>query len=256
MRCATFNILHGRSTVDGEVDLGRLADAVRQLDADVLALQEVDLHQVRSSSADLTAVAAGAMGATHHRFAAALAGTPGGTWVAASGEEQPDSAAYGVALLSRYPVSRWGTVRLPALSRRVPMRFGRGPRLTWVHDEPRVAAVGEVSTPCGPLTVVSTHLSFVPHWNVHQLRRLLRVLADRPRPLLLLGDLNMDPATVRRACSLRSLVSAATFPADAPDRQLDHVLLDGTLRGAHPRGATGRAPLLPLSDHRALVVDW
>jgi endonuclease/exonuclease/phosphatase family metal-dependent hydrolase len=42
MRLATSNILHGRSPADGLVDLTRLADAVRTLDADVLALHEVD----------------------------------------------------------------------------------------------------------------------------------------------------------------------------------------------------------------------
>lgn len=42
MRMATFNILHGRSVHDGSVELDRLAGSVRELDADVLALQEVD----------------------------------------------------------------------------------------------------------------------------------------------------------------------------------------------------------------------
>ena len=64
MRMATFNILHGRSIDDGKVDVDRLADCVRRLDADVLALHEVDCDQPRSAMADLTAVAAEAMGAT------------------------------------------------------------------------------------------------------------------------------------------------------------------------------------------------
>jgi endonuclease/exonuclease/phosphatase family metal-dependent hydrolase len=93
MRLATFNILHGRSPDDGRVDLGRLASAVRDLDADILALQEVDRDQPRSGGADLTAVAAEAMGALDHRFVAALAGTPGALWSAATGEEQPGCAA-------------------------------------------------------------------------------------------------------------------------------------------------------------------
>jgi endonuclease/exonuclease/phosphatase family metal-dependent hydrolase len=65
MRLATFNILHGRSLHDGVVDLGRLADAIRFLDADILAIQEVDRDQPRSHLADLTAVAAEAMGPLH-----------------------------------------------------------------------------------------------------------------------------------------------------------------------------------------------
>ena len=64
MRLATFNIL--QRSVDRRTapfGLDRLADAVRTLDADVLALQEVDRLQQRSHLADLTAVAADAMGA-------------------------------------------------------------------------------------------------------------------------------------------------------------------------------------------------
>ena len=50
MRLATFNILHGRSSHDGVVDAGPArATACSALDADVLALQEVDLDQPRSA---------------------------------------------------------------------------------------------------------------------------------------------------------------------------------------------------------------
>ena len=104
---ATFNILHGRCPDDDEVYVDRFARAVASLDADLLALQEVDRNQPRSRNADLTRVAAEAMGAPHHRFVAALAGSPGSTWLAATGEEQPDDAAYGIALLSRHPVRCW-----------------------------------------------------------------------------------------------------------------------------------------------------
>ena len=120
MRLATFNILHGRSTHDGVVDLNRLADAVRELDADILALQEVDRDQPRSHLADLTAVAAEAMGAVSHRFAAALSGTPGATWLAATEHDVPGTAAYGVALLSRYPAKSWQILHLPRIPMRVP----------------------------------------------------------------------------------------------------------------------------------------
>ncbi|WP_373368803.1 endonuclease/exonuclease/phosphatase family protein [Candidatus Mycobacterium methanotrophicum] len=113
MRMATFNILHGRNIDDGQVDVDRLADCVRRLDADVLALQEVDCDQPRSAMADLTAVAAEAMGAVSHRFVAAISGTPGATWMAATGREQPGIASYGIALLSRFDTDACSAPTLP-----------------------------------------------------------------------------------------------------------------------------------------------
>ena len=50
---------------------------------------------------------------------------------------------------------------------------------------------------------------------------------------------------------MRSVASAATFPAADPDRQIDHVLVRGDLRATAP----AESVRLPLSDHRALVVD-
>src|SRR5436853_7176233 len=95
------------TVADGQVDTDRLREAGRTLDPDVLGLQEVDRSQPRSHGADLAAVAAEAMGAVAHRFVPALAGTPGGEWTAATDDEPAGSTAYGVALLSRYPVVSW-----------------------------------------------------------------------------------------------------------------------------------------------------
>jgi endonuclease/exonuclease/phosphatase family metal-dependent hydrolase len=250
MRVATFNILHGRDPALDVVDVATLGSAIAGLDADVLALQEVDRNQSRSHGADLTAVAAEAMGAVDHRFVAAMTGSPGAAWVAATGEEQPDAATYGIALLSRRPVRAWQVVKLPVLQAPTPMWF-RGRRLpTLVRDEPRVAVAASVETGAGVLTAVCTHLSFVPWWNGRQLHSLVRSLDQADRPLVLMGDLNMSP---RRAASVTGMTPAAahrTFPAGAPREQLDHILLDG------PLTATGTAaPQLPLSDHRALVAE-
>jgi endonuclease/exonuclease/phosphatase family metal-dependent hydrolase len=250
MRVATFNILHGRSVHDGVVHPDRLVEAVRQLDADVLALQEVDLDQPRSGMADLTAVAAEAMGAVSHRFVAAIAGTPGATWMAATGREQPGTAAYGIALLSRYPADAWQVLRLPRIPMRFPMYLPGPHRVQVVDEEPRAAMLARVDTPLGPLTVANTHLSFVPGWNRVQLRRLVRDLRGFAGPRVLAGDFNMSPPTPSRWTGLRPLGDAATFPADEPQRQLDHILTDADLRVDRCC-----APGLPISDHRALVVD-
>ncbi|MCV7090717.1 endonuclease/exonuclease/phosphatase family protein [Mycobacterium interjectum] len=250
MRVATFNILHGRTLGDG-VHPARLAECVRRLDPDVLSLQEVDCDQPRSSLADLTAVAAEAMGAVEHRFVAAISGTPGATWMAATGHEQPGTAAYGIALLSRFPAASWQVVRLPRIPMRFPMYLPGPNRVMVVDEEPRAAVIAQLHTPWGGLTVANTHLSFVPGWNRRQLRRLIRDLRGFPGPRLLTGDLNMTPAAVRRWSRMRPLAVAATFPAHTPRRQLDHILTDD----AGLRGGAAQSEVMPISDHRPLVVD-
>ena len=252
MRVATFNILHGRSPSDDRVDLDRFAAAVHSLDADVLALQEVDRNQSRSAGADLTALASEAIGAREHRFVAALSGSPGATWMAADGDEQPDAAAYGIALLSRYPVRSWQVIRLAPAPVKVPMFFPGSRLPEMVRDEPRVAVAATVDAPGGPLTVVSTHLTFIGWWNRRQLRRLRESLASCVRPLVVMGDLNMGVERAEQLSGLESLLTADTFPADAPREQLDHVLASD---GLASRVVGGRAHALPLSDHCALSVD-
>lgn len=250
MRVATFNILHGR-TVGQDVDLDRLRAGVRRLDADVLGLQEVDLDQPRSGKADLTAVAAEAMGAVAHRFVAAISGTPGATWMAATGVEQPGTSAFGIALLSRFPALSWQVLRLPRIPMRFPMYLPGPNRVMMVDEEPRAAVVALLKTPLGPLTVANTHLSFVPGWNRRQLWQMARDVRGFPSPRILLGDLNMPATAAQRWSGMRALACMATFPAEEPSLQLDHILSDD----ARLAGRRCEAPLLAISDHRALVAD-
>lgn len=251
MRLATFNILHGRSLADGRVDLDRFASAIAALDADVLALQEVDRDQPRSHGADLTAFAAAAMDAPEHRFVATLSGTPD-LWTAATGELQPNTASYGIALLSRYPVVSWHTHTLPPMRGQVPVLFPGGTgRPVLIKDEPRAALAAVIDAPQGRLTVVATHLTFVPGWNAMQLRRLVRVVRRLPHPVIIMGDLNIAGARPARISGWTALASGATFPVASPARQIDHILGDGGVRAL----GTGEALDLGLSDHRALAVE-
>ncbi len=251
MRLATFNILHGRAPSDGVVDLTRLGDAVRALDADILGLQEVDRDQPRSHLADLTAVAAEAMGATNYRFAAALAGTPGATWLSPREADVPGTAAYGISLISRYPVRSWQVLHLPQIPFRVPIYLRHARKVIVVNEEPRAVVIAHIDTPAGPLVVANTHLSFVPGWGRRQLLRIRRDLAGVRGPAVLMGDLNMAGGLPARITGFRPLATHPTFPVENPHRQLDHILLRGRLGTVRHTGA----PELPLSDHRALFVE-
>lgn len=250
MRLVTFNVLHGRSPDDGLVDLDRFAAAIAALDPDVLALQEVDQHQPRSHRADLTAVAAEAMGACESRFAATMAGVAGTDWSTIGPSAVPGGAAYGVALLSRCPVRRWRSVTLPRIRTPLPWLRRDPRRLVLQREEGRVAVVAELDTPEGPLTVAGTHLSFVPGWAQWQLLGLRRALAPSAAAVIL-GDLNMGRRSAPRTTGFRLLAADPTYPAGLPRRRIDHVLIRGDVGNV----VATRTPRLPLSDHRALVVE-
>ena len=255
VRLATFNLLHGRSPADGVVDPDRLAAAVATLDADVLALQEVDLGQDRSAHVDQTAHVARSLDAAHARFAPALVGTPGQEWRPAEDGDETTEPSYGVGLVSRLPVARWRRIPLGTSPARLPLLIDAR-RPAFVRDEPRVALAAELAAPSPVGTVVAVHLSFAPGVNVVQLLRLARALRDAPSPVVILGDLNL-PGPVPPAVlpGWRSLVRETTFPADDPRIQLDHILVRDDRGHLLPGVVHSAAMATPVSDHRALVVD-
>jgi endonuclease/exonuclease/phosphatase family metal-dependent hydrolase len=256
LRIATFNVLHGLSLADGTVDAGLLRDAAKTLDADVLGLQEVDRQQPRSGGVDQTEAVAQALEARWWRFVPAVHGTPGPvvSWTAATEEDGTGTSGptYGIGLVSRLPVRHWRVRRFEPAPLGLPLLVPGKRGLTRVPDEPRLAVAALVDGPSGPLTVVNTHLSFVPGWNVGQLRRLVRWVADMPAPRLIIGDFNLPGGLPHTITRLRQLARVPTYPAYAPRVQFDHVLADGiALHQVHGVNALH----LAISDHCALTVD-
>ncbi|HEX8497413.1 MAG TPA: endonuclease/exonuclease/phosphatase family protein [Actinomycetales bacterium] len=267
LRFGSFNLLSGRSMDDGTVLAARLHEAVAGLDVDVLAVQEVDRDQQRSGRTDQLAVTAQALGAVAGAFAPALHGLPGPgrAWRVAEGEPRvwtPDGApapadgpSYGVGLVSRWPVLSWQVRRFPAargvLPLAVPGERGGRPQLLIVPEEPRVALAAVVSTPRGPVTVISTHLSFIPFAAARQLRAITRWASSMPGPRLLLGDLNLPGPVPARLTRWQRLARTPTFPAASPRLQLDHALGHGWEPGL---AVTVSTPRQRLSDHRPLLL--
>ena len=223
VRIATWNVQHGRGP-DGAVDLDALVAGSRSLDADVLALQEVDRSLDRSGRADQTAAIAAATG-MDAIFGASLAFPAGG--------------GYGNALLVRGRIGTWSLRRLPRLP----------------GSEPRTALVARVRTKRGEaLRVVATHLSVRNLEARIQLARLLDATGEDEagEPVVVLGDLNLRPRQVGPAAARRGLAPvpvSPTFPAWAPARQIDHILL--------PRSMVATSidvRRLGVSDHLGVIV--
>ncbi len=262
IRLATWNLLHGMSVADGQVRPADLGAGAQALDADVLALQEVDWNQRRSGDVDQTTIIAEATGAVWHRFVPSVRGVPGEQWEPAAHDEDLTGdrhdrdgdvipGHYGIALASRLPVLEWEVKRFAPAPWSLPLLVP-GTGLVRVPDEPRLAIVAVVAGPTGPFTVAATHLSFVPGYNVSQLRALRRWLQTKPGPRVLLGDLNLPRSLVRLVGGLNVLAGTATYPSWSPRVQFDHVLADGITERQVERSQAVRTPV---SDHCALLAD-
>lgn len=255
MRLVTLNAASGRGP-GLPPDTHRLAAAVASLGADVVALQEVDHLLPRSGAHDQAAYVAAACAGDRtswtFRFAAAMSGAPGEADCRPASRTEVGKPSYGIALVTRHQVMRWSELRMPPARAwlPVPLPPETGRRLMWVPDEQRVALAAVTETPLGVMTVVTTHLSFAPTRAISQLRDLRRWAGDLPRPLVVMGDLNLPGNIGAAVTGWRPLVRAKTFPAPSPRMQLDHVLVDGW---DHPvQHAEARHVG---SDHLALVVD-
>lgn len=259
LRVATMNCLHGMDVRAGPpppvdaASMERLAGCLEMLDADIIALQEVDRRLARSSGIDQVEWLAGRLSMTGH-FTPALLGNPDSRWVPLRGDD-PGGGAYGVALLSRHPISRLRRLRLPGgLGRRagggVKSRISvgsAGHRPGWDY-EPRVALRADIATPHGCLAVTTTHLSYLPWRSLHQLVRAAQLAEDEDAAILI-GDLNLPAWVVRHALhGWAHGGGGPTYPASDPRVQLDHILTNGRIRVLDARAV---GPMT--SDHRPIV---
>jgi endonuclease/exonuclease/phosphatase family metal-dependent hydrolase len=219
MRIATFNVKHGENG-HGRVDLRRLALACASLEADVLAIQEVDRFARRTGFRDEMRLIARATG-----LQAVFGEAARRRW-----------RRYGNVLLARGPISDVDVVRLP--------RPGLG--------EPRVAIVARVSVGGVAMSVGATHLSFRKGEGAVQLDVLLAALAERDGPRLVLGDLNIGPDVVIPAAEAAGYTVAPTgptFPASAPRTRIDFIAAAGL------EIVSASTPAVGTSDHLPIVAE-
>jgi endonuclease/exonuclease/phosphatase family metal-dependent hydrolase len=249
LRLTSWNLLNGRSLVDGSASKETLQVGISHFLAefkpDLLAIQEVDDLQSRSGGIHQTRVIAELMGTDHWHYQPTLFGTPGGEW---STREHEDSPSYGIALISRVEVKRFHIKELGTVPFGAPLAIPtpKGIRIRYVPDEPRVVVAAEL---IDGTIVASTHLSFVPGFNLKQLRaaeRWLRTLGER---VILMGDFNLPWGLASRATPLRSLTASKSYPSWSPKVQFDYILASDGIEGRE--FVHGQALI---SDHRPISV--
>jgi len=244
-----------------------LVDQARKIRADIIGVQEVDRQQPRSNHVHQLQDIAVGLDLPYWVFAPAVVGTPGEQWHAADDsaihshrDEFSDSTSphYGNGIASRYPLDQIEVMRFKAAPVSLPLAVPSddGWRMLKVADEPRVAIIARAQTPLGPMTIATTHLSFVPGFNVKQLRALSKAIAKRELPALLFGDFNLIGKLPQRITRWDSLAQLPTYPVVKPRIQFDHILAHG-LQTEQIKSARARAQRMALdvSDHCALVTE-
>jgi endonuclease/exonuclease/phosphatase family metal-dependent hydrolase len=217
---ATYNI-HGAVGRDGRFSPERVADVLHEIDADIIALQEVPLG-----------------GGETPNVLAELKQATGFDAAEGPACDSPE-CRYGNAVLSRYPIL---SVRAIDLS------FG--------SREPRGALDADVDCHGRRLRVVATHLGLRPAERRHQIRRLLEMFDTEEMPVILMGDINEWFVWGRPLRWLVSHFQAApaprTFPSGLPLFALDRIWIRPRNRLVHVMAhATPLARIA--SDHLPLI---
>lgn len=168
VKLMTYNIHHGRG-LDGKYDLARIADVIRGISPDVVALQEIEQHRWRTGGDDQPALLAEQLG-MYYAFARIRT------------DCLPDNnhkAAYGNAILSRYPI---------VAEEQFCLRYSD-------TVEPRGCLHATLDVEGRPLHVFCVHLGLRFRERHFQVERLLsEEVVNSPKfgkgPKVLLGDFN------------------------------------------------------------------
>lgn len=192
---ATYNI-HTCVGHDGKYDPERVVGVIREIEPDVIGLQEVSARHRLSGVSDQFEYFEQATGLHHGTVGLNIA---------------RERFLFGNSLLSRWPIT---DVRRHDLSLR--------------GHEPRGAIDAIVAANGDRLRVIVTHFGVTPYERRLQTRRLAKALDARPpMPTVLLGDFNIwGPAwRVRRALSVCAPPNGAprTYPARFPLLALDRI---------------------------------
>lgn len=252
---------------DKSSDSQALTRAIQSLDSDLFALQEVDHFLPRSQSRPQMRDIAESIGARDWAMGPSVMGTPGESWrkkhehepeiiSSASSHSELMHECYGIGIVSKIPVMSWHRLNLGNSPLGLPLivpgdESGKGrPRFIYVKDEPRLALAAVLEN---GLTVVNTHLSFVPGFNLSQLRRVkkwaLSIAQSTGTRAVVVGDLNLPKNLPVVASQWKSLVTQNTYPSWGGKIQFDYILSpdlafgEYSVRNFAPTGVSDHLPI-------------
>jgi endonuclease/exonuclease/phosphatase family metal-dependent hydrolase len=236
-RVLVFNI-HAGKDAGSRANLEDIAALIRSTAADIVLLQEVDRGTKRSGNVDQLRIL----------------GDLTGYFTAFGRSLDYDGGQYGIAALSREPISHAATEPLPI---QPPQPRAGG------SYEPRAALSFATQTSLGAVNAINTHLDsskdedYRLQESAHIVSMTRRFAKQR---LIAGGDFNAEPSSATYAQVIAAGLKDAwkecgageglTYPADKPVKRIDYLFLAAGLRCT-------RAEVIEttVSDHRPLLVS-
>lgn len=168
LKFVTYNIHHCNPPAEsetGKIDVDAVAAVLKQMNADVIALQEVDVHTRRGGGIDQARLLAEKLG-MYVVFGKAI---------------DYDSGDYGLAFLSKYPLANTQVHRLPSDAD--------------TTAEPRILLTAEITIAGSQkLLIGNTHLDVKAAGNRElQATKITAVATAQSLPFVLMGDWNAVP---------------------------------------------------------------
>jgi len=198
LKVVSYNIRHAEG-MDGKINTKRITDLLTKTEADLISLQEVDKGCTRSEKRDIVKEIA----------------TQLNMFYAFGKFMDHDGGEYGMAVLSRFPITKTIRHQLPK------------------GTEPRCALEIRVQTDAfkSPLSFIGIH----NEWKINkvrslQIKTLITSLKDYKHPIILSGDFNGQPTDP----SLKLLIDdkwhildkkgAKTWPSQNPRVEIDFIM--------------------------------
>ena len=154
LHVATYNV----KLLNGGTDLDKIIEELQPLDLDIICLQEVDKHSLRSNNMDMVKEIADGLGMDYYYFYKSM-------WLL--------DGHYGLGIISKYPIQEVSSQELP----------------TKLFSEPRILAKAKIAVNDKIINVYNTHLTW-NSWNYHsgQIDYIKRNM-EREN-VILMGDFN------------------------------------------------------------------
>lgn len=204
LKVLTYNIHHANPPSKPElIDLKAIAHVINEKKPDLVALQEIDVNNRRSGIELDEAAVLGSLTGMHHFFVKGI---------------DYEGGAYGVAILSKLPILKIDSLRLP---------IAEGS-----DGEPRVLAIVTVEPQKNrPISFACTHLDLKEQNRILQSAAIVRKLDQYKHPVILCGDFNAKPGSdvinyFDKFFSRSKTAGAAAFtiPEKKPNREIDFVM--------------------------------